>query len=238
MKFWLEIRVSNGFWLLESSMVRCAMSDPAANGLLSLVIINTLVLAVFAVGFARERTGRDWRSLGALSAFIVALFAEMYGFPLTIYLLSGWLASRYPEVDSFSYGAGQLWYTLLGDAYPICVISYVLGAGGFILIAFSWRVLYQAQRNRRLARTGPYSRMRHPQYVGFVLIMFGVLLAWPALSTLIMFPILVTIYIRLARSEEQEALVKFGEEYRCYMTITPAFLPRFDGASRDGKCNS
>src|SRR6266850_2506119 len=105
-------------------------------------------------------------------------------------------------------------------------MSYALVAGGFILIAVSWRILYEAQRNRRLARTGPYSRMRHPQYVGFVLIMLGVLLTWPALSTLIMFPVLVTVYVLLARAEEREALAKFGDEYRFYLAVTPSFLPR------------
>ena len=196
--------------------------------------MNTVVLAIFTFSFARYRARRDWRSLGALSAFVLALFTEMFGLPLTIYLLSGWLASRYPEVDPFSYSAGRLWFTLFGDAYPIYAISYVLVAGGFILIAFSWRVLYEAQRNRRLARSGPYSRMRHPQYVGFVLIMLGVLLTWPALSTLTMFPILVTVYVLLARAEEREALARFGEEYRCYMAVTPAFLPRLNRSQREG----
>jgi len=174
-------------------------------------------------------TGVRW---GVLSAFIVALFTEMFGFPLTIYLLSGWLATHYPVVDPFSYSAVRLWNTLFGEAYPVYAISYVLVAGGFLLIAVSWRVLYEAQRNHRLARSGPYSRLRHPQYVGFVLVMLGVLLAWPALSTLIMFPILLTVYVRLARTEERDSLARFGDEYRQYMTTTPAFIPRLSRGSR------
>ena len=102
----------------------------------------------------------------------------------------------------------------------------LLIGGGFILLASVWRVLYEAQRHHALATTGPYSRVRHPQYVGFILIMFGFLLQWPTLLTLLMFPVLVTMYVRLAWAEEREALVEFGEAYTSYATKTLAFVPR------------
>ena len=73
---------------------------------------------------------------------------------------------------------------------------------------------------------GPYARIRHPQYVGFVLIMFGFLLQWPTLITLIMFPILITMYVRLARREERESLAEFGDQYAQYAAVTPAFIPQ------------
>ena len=91
------------------------MSDEApAYGLWSLVIINSLVFIIFAFSFGKPRSPRDWRSFGAFSAFIVALFTEMYGFPLTIYLLSGWLQVRYPGLDLMSHDAGHLWATIFG----------------------------------------------------------------------------------------------------------------------------
>ena len=99
-----------------------------------------------------------------------------------------------------------------------------------MLIANAWSVLYKAQRRGELATTGPYAHVRHPQYVGFILVMFGFLLQWPTLLTLVMFPVLVWMYVRLARSEEREAEAEFGETYRAYARRVPAFLPRLSSA--------
>jgi protein-S-isoprenylcysteine O-methyltransferase Ste14 len=205
--------------------------DASAYGLWSLVIINSLVFIIFAFSFTKPKTPRDWRSFSAFSAFIVALFAEMYGFPLTIFLLSGWLQTNYPGVDFFSHDAGHLWHTLLGwkgDPHtdPLHMLSFVFIGGGFILLSAAWKALYQAQRSHQLATTGPYAKIRHPQYDAFVLIMFGFLLQWPTLLTLLMFSVLVYMYVRLARREEEEALREFGDTYREYMARTPAFFPR------------
>jgi protein-S-isoprenylcysteine O-methyltransferase Ste14 len=203
-----------------------------AYGLWPLVIINAAIFIIFAFSFYKPRTARDWRSFGAFSAFLVALFTEMYGFPLTIYLLSGWLASRYPGIDLFSHNSGHLLQTLLGlkgDPHlsPIHWLSDGLVAGGFILIGAAWNVLYQAQRTQTVAASGPYAYIRHPQYAGFIIIMLGFLVQWPTLITLIMFPILVTMYVRLAQREERESLAEFGEAYAAYEANTPAFLPHW-----------
>ena len=200
-------------------------------GLWSLVIINSLVFIIFAFSFTKPRTSRDWRSFSAFSAFIVALFAEMYGFPLTIYLLSGWLQSRYPGVDWFAHDSGHLFEMIFGwranpHFGPFHLLSMALIGGGFILLSSAWKVLYQAQRTHHLATTGPYAKVRHPQYDAFVLIMFGFLLQWPTILTLLMFPVLVWMYARLARREEQEAVEEFGDAYVRYIQKTPAFFPR------------
>jgi protein-S-isoprenylcysteine O-methyltransferase Ste14 len=203
--------------------------DDAAYGLWFLVLINSAIFIIFAVSFFHPRTKRDWRAMGAFSAFIVALFTEMYGFPLTIYLLSGWLGSRFPAL-SLTHSGGHLWNDLIGwtgDPHlsPFHLASYVLIGAGFWVIARAWKVLWDAQRSDRLAVTGPYARLRHPQYAGFLLIMIGFLLQWPTLATLAMFPVLVLVYRRLAIGEEREIRQHFGAEWDAYAARTPRFLP-------------
>ncbi len=214
------------------------MNHPPAYGLWFLVIINSLVFIIFAFSFTKPQSPRDWRSFGAFSAFIVALFTEMYGFPLTIYLLSGWLQTRYPQLDLLSHDAGHLWWTILGmEGNPhfnfIHILSNVLIFLGFILLASAWKVLYEAQRSQTLAIAGPYASIRHPQYVAFITIMLGFLLQWPTILTLLMFPVLVFMYSRLALQEEREMRFKFGQKYERYAANTPAFLPRFGKAAKD-----
>ncbi len=209
-----------------------------AYGLWLLVIINSAIFILFAFSFSEPQTKRDWRSFGAFSAFIVALFTEMYGFPLTIYFLSGWLQSRYPGIDWFSHDAGHLLEMLLGwkanpHFGPFHLLSFVFIGGGFTLMSAAWRVLYNAQREHRLATSGPYAHVRHPQYVGFVLVMFGFLLQWPTLLTLVMFPVLVWMYVRLARQEEREAIAQFGPLYIEYARRVPAFLPHLVGRAKE-----
>ena len=207
-----------------------------AYGLWSLVIINSLVFIIFAFSFAKPQSKRDWRSFGAFSAFLVALFTEMYGFPLTIYLFSGWLSSRFPGVDFMSHDAGHLLEMTFGwksnpHLGPFHILSNIFIAAGFWLLASAWKVLYDAQHKHRLATTGAYARVRHPQYIGFVLIMTGFLLQWPTLVTVVMYPVLVVMYALLGKREEAEMIAQFGDEYRRYKDTVPAFIPKFGSAS-------
>lgn len=205
--------------------------DPSAYGLWLLVVLNSAIFIIFAYSFFKPATARDWRTFGAFSAFIVALFVEMYGFPLTIYLLSGWLQTNYPGLDILSHNSGHLWSTLLGEKGDpnfggLHIASYLLLAFGFILLSNAWRILYYAQRSQTMATAGPYARIRHPQYVAFVMILLGFLMQWPTLLTLLMFPILLVMYGKLALTEEADMRAQFGPAYESYASATPRFLPR------------
>lgn len=202
-----------------------------AYGLWMLVILNSAVFIFFAFTFFRPQTKRDWRSFSAFSAFIVALFVEMYGFPLTIFLLSGWLQSRAPGVDLLGHDAGHLWQVIFGiQGNPhsswLHILSLMLLGGGFWILATAWPPLYRAQKAGQLATQGIYARIRHPQYMGFILIMVGFVLQWPTILTLLMFPVLVFMYVRLALVEERAAEKEFGQAWRDYAAHTPRFLPR------------
>lgn len=201
-----------------------------AYGLWGLVILNSVIFIGFAFSFFKPKTTSDWRTFSAFSAFILALFVEMYGFPLSIYLFSGWLATHYPGVDLLSHDNGHLLHTLLGmkgdphwDVFHI--LSNVFIFGGFIMLSYAWDILWKAQRSHQLAQTGLYARIRHPQYVAFILIMLGFLLQWPTLPTLVMFPVLVFMYLRLSIKEEAVAAQEFGDTYRRWAAVTPRFIP-------------
>ncbi|MCB9540055.1 MAG: isoprenylcysteine carboxylmethyltransferase family protein [Myxococcales bacterium] len=211
-------------------------TDVPAYGLWGLVLINSAVFIIFAFSFFKPKTTRDWRTFGSFSAFIVALFVEMYGFPLTIYLLSGWLQSRLPGADIFSHDAGHLWYELLGlrgdpHSNPIHIAANLIIVAGFIVLSASWKVLWSAQREGRLATTGTYAHVRHPQYIGFIAIMLGFLVMWPTLLTLLMFPVLTFMYVRLAHREEREVAEEFGDAWRDYAARTPRWIPRLGARS-------
>jgi protein-S-isoprenylcysteine O-methyltransferase Ste14 len=201
----------------------------ADYGLWPLVIINSVVLILFAASFFHPRSGRDWRAMGAYSAFIVALFTEMYGVPLTIYLLSGWLGSRFPALQA-THSGGHPWNDLMGwkgdpHVSPFHMASYVVLLGGFWLISAAWNELHKAARQDELATAGPYAWVRHPQYVGF-------LLQWPTIPTLVMFPVLVVVYARLAKAEEREVATHFPETWPTYADRVHRLRPHRPHQSR------
>lgn len=202
------------------------MSD-YGYGLWALVAIDSLLVITFAVSFFHPQGRRDWRTLGGFAAFMVALFSEMYGYPLTIYLLSSALGSNL----GLSHASGHLWNDLIGWTgnpmlSPPHLASYVLIIAGFWLVAGAWRVLFAAQRGGDLATAGAYSRIRHPQYAGLLLVMVGFLVQWPTIPTLLMFPVLAVSYRRLAIREERDAREQFGKRWDAYAEATPRMLPR------------
>lgn len=190
--------------------------------------VNTVFL-LFLFDVFKPKTPTDWRTFGSFAAFVIALFAEMYGFPLTIYFLASRFGSQFPQLN-FTHASGHLWEVLLGNTGDPHVsifhlISNLFIVGGILLIASAWKVLYQAVKKKTLATTGPYRYIRHPQYSGFILIIIGFLLQWPTLITLIMAPFLIFRYIRLASQEETYMLKTFGQSYIKYKKSAPGWWP-------------
>ncbi|MCU0508969.1 MAG: isoprenylcysteine carboxylmethyltransferase family protein [Anaerolineae bacterium] len=158
-------------------------------------------------------------------AFIIALALEMFGVPLTMYVLTAVLGRQLPE--------GILWgHTLssfIGDGGMIgAYICYLLGA---ILVIWGWRDIYKYYWSKdrteaRMVTQGIYRFIRHPQYTGFLLLTLGMLFEWATLPLLIMWPVLVWLYVRLARREEADMVAQFGSEYVEYRARTGMFLPK------------
>ena len=200
---------------------------PFGYGFWSLVAINAALFIIFVLSFLAPVRRREWRSFGLFSAFVIALFTEMYGFPLTIYILTAILGSRYPALNPFSHASGHLWITLLGGgpwmSAIIHLVSNGLMMGGLILMGASWHRIHKAKG--ALVTDGVYARVRHPQYVGLFLVIVGMLVQWPTIITIATWPVLMVVYYRLARREEREAEMLFGEAYSRYKASVPMFVP-------------
>lgn len=197
-----------------------------------MVIFNILLFLGFAISFVKPKGGTEWRTMGIFIGFMVALFTEMYGLPLTIYLLTQWLGTKYPVLHPFSHPHGHLWLVLLGlsNSPTAFVLLHLISNGiiffGFYLLYKGWKLIYQSE-GKRLVTEGIYAHIRHPQYDGLFLITLGLLIQWPTLITLLMWPFLIYAYYRLARREEREVSRQFPMEYAAYKAKVPAFFPRF-----------
>ncbi|MBI2156114.1 MAG: isoprenylcysteine carboxylmethyltransferase family protein [Candidatus Rokubacteria bacterium] len=197
-------------------------------GFWSLVVVNAAIFVLLALSYLAPVKRREWRSFGVFVGFVVALFTEMYGFPLTIYVLTAVLGNRYPALNPFSHASGHLWLTLLGGGAWMSAVIHLVSNGlmlaGLLLIGAGWRRIHGA--HGALVTDGVYARMRHPQYAGLFLITIGMLIQWPTIVTVATWPLLILVYYRLARREEREAERQFGDGYREYRARVPMFVPR------------
>lgn len=196
----------------------------AHSGVWGLAIIMIVAASWLFYRYFSPKGWREWAGAGVVQAFIIALYAEMYGFPLTIYLLV-----RFFGLDRNNLNA-NLWSTLLGMGEAGMMISmllgYVLLFVGIGLFAEGWRELYRAHEQKRLATEGLYALVRHPQYTGLFIGLFGEgVVHWPTIFSVTLFPLIVLIYTLLAYREERHMLEQFGEPYRRYREEVPMFFP-------------
>lgn len=191
-----------------------------------ITIIMIVVVSWILYKYIVPKNFKEWRNAGLIQAFIVALYAEMYGFPLTIYLLTSFLGIDIPWLHT----RGHLWGTLLGlgdtGAMIEMFIGFIFIFAGLILMARGWKLIYGAQKTDGLITNGIYRYIRHPQYTGIFIALFGQLIHWPTVITLLLFPVIVWAYYHLARKEEKAMILKFGDAYRTYMLGVPMFFPK------------
>lgn len=196
-------------------------------GMWIMVALNVGLFLFFVLSFLTPKGHAEWRSMGVVAAFLVALFSEMYGFPLTIYLLTAWFGDAYPALDPFSHKLGHLWVVVLGGSTLAWVfvmgLSIALMLAGYLLLSKGWRQVHGAQDG--MATDGLYAYVRHPQYTGLFLLIVGFLVQWPTLITVLMAPVLTYAYMRLARQEESAMFARFGETYTHYAQSRPSFFP-------------
>ncbi len=202
--------------------------QPILGGTWAITIIMVVIASWVVFKYLVPKGFKEWGNVGLIQAFIIALYAEMYGFPLTIYLLTTFLGFDIPWLHV----NGHLWASLFGGGTGMAMLEMIVGYAfvflGLSLIARGWKQIYAARKEERLVTDGIYGYIRHPQYTGIFLAIFGQLIHWPTIPTLVLFPAIFVAYYTLARKEEKIMIERFGDEYRDYVKRVPMFVPKWE----------
>jgi len=239
--FWEVVRwaavglvVSASLWLFIETVTH--MPGPASKGLpfwlwygnWSGFLKVSGVFTLFLLGFTLPRKKVDWKNAGLYTTFLISLFFEMFGLPLTIFLLAPFLDLPlwvFGHMESHLWAFALAWLGILPlhlGTYAVMVISMGLIVLGASLVAVGWATVYNGRG--KLVTWGIYSLLRHPQYLGLILIVVAFNIQWPTLPTLILGPVLIVAYIRQARREDKALEATFGLEFIDYLSRLPAFF--------------
>lgn len=187
------------------------------------VIVWCLIFSLF-IAFIPFHKKSLRRPANIYLAFIVASAFEMFGIPLSMYVVAWAFGVSLPE--------GLLWGHTLQQriGYWGMYTGFTLNLIGGLLIILGWRAIYRNNWGKEegkgtLVTEGIYAYIRHPQYAGFILITLGLLVHWATIPLLVMWPILVLQYYRLAKEEEREMEKEFGDRYTEYRKRVPMFIP-------------
>lgn len=233
---WAVVVATVGFW--GWLFARDVTTPPSPHGLpfedwygnWRAVLVVSGVLVAFVVGFLWPRRRVEWRNAGIYTAFLISLFVEMFGVPLTIFVVAAFL--DVPPV-AFGLDESHLWAYLLARAglvplawgvYLVMAASLALILVGMSLLVIGWAHVFRARYE--LVTSGLYGLVRHPQYLGLILIVVAFNIQWPTILTLAMAPVLIAMYMRQARREDQELATVFGDAFLGYAERVPAFVPR------------
>lgn len=188
-------------------------------GVLFFIILYSVILL-----FMPFYKKMDKKPAGTYLAFVTAFAIEMHGIPFSMYVISWVVGKNLPE--------GILWgHTLVSSiGFWGMYINIICAAIALFLILNGWYNIYKKYWSKEtgtgsLVKTGVYRYIRHPQYAGLLLLSFGMMAEWATLPLLILYPVIVYMYVRLAKREEKDMLVEFGDEYREYMKQTKMFIP-------------
>ena len=191
-----------------------------------LAVISIVLVSWIVFRYLAPRGRREWTRAGIFQAFIIAFYAEMYGFPVTLYALTRLFGL---DVQSQVW-RGNLWAYLSGSEATMLVTmiaGYTISIFGILLLIRGWRGLYRGARKHRLVTDGPYAVVRHPQYLGLFMAVFGEgVVHWPTIFSLVAFVVIVIGYALLARQEERHIAAEHGSPYEEYRQRVPMFIPR------------
>ncbi|OUJ19152.1 Protein-S-isoprenylcysteine methyltransferase STE14 [Methanonatronarchaeum thermophilum] len=195
------------------------------QGRWDLVLLNVGIFLIFLLPLSFRRK-IEWKSMGIYTAFIISLFVEMYGIPLTVYLSSATIFSPAgaPPTQEVIFS-----FTFLGQSLSMTlwkIIGAIISIIGMVIVVLGWITLYKKRQKEDLVTTGIYRYSRHPQYLGIILIAFGWFIHWPSLLTLAMLPVLTYFYYKLTVDEEKEVMKSIDnpKQYQKYIEKTPRFI--------------